>query len=47
VRALHTGRLAIAIRSVGPAAALMNEVESAMEKPLRDRSLKDFITPEA
>ena len=47
VRALHSGRLAIAIRSVGPAAALMNEVESAMEKPLWDRSLKDFITPEA
>ena len=44
VRALHGGRLAIAIRSVGPAAALMNEVESAMEKPLQDRSLKDVVT---
>src|SRR6202521_650688 len=47
VRALHTGRLAIAIRSVGPAVALMNEVESAMEKPLQDRSLKDVVTAKA
>jgi len=47
VRALHSGRLAITIRSVGPAPALLNEVESAMEEPLRDRSLKDFITAQA
>jgi membrane protein len=44
VRALHGGRLAIAIRSVGPAVELLNELESALEKPLRERSLKDFIT---
>src|SRR6204780_3633980 len=34
VRALHTGRLAIAIHSVGPAVALLNEVEASMEEPL-------------
>jgi len=47
VRALHGGRLAIAIRSVEPAAALMKEVESAQEKPLWDRSLKEFVTAKA
>jgi membrane protein len=47
VRALHSGRLAITIRSLGPVAALLNEAESAAEKPLRDRSLKDFITANA
>ncbi|HEX3914953.1 MAG TPA: YihY/virulence factor BrkB family protein [Steroidobacteraceae bacterium] len=43
VRALHSGRLAVAIRSVGPAVALLNEVEGSMEEPLKGRSLKDFI----
>ena len=43
VRALHSGRLAIAIHSVGPAVALLNEVESSMEAPLKARTLKDFI----
>lgn len=43
VRALHSGRLAIAIHSVGPAVALLNEVESSMEGPLMGRTLKDFI----
>jgi membrane protein len=43
VRALHSGRLAIAIRSVGPAVALLNEVESSIERPLKGRTLKDFI----
>ena len=43
VRALHSGRLAIAIHSVGPAVALLNEVESSMEEPLKGRTLKDFI----
>jgi membrane protein len=47
VRALHSGRLAITIHSIEPAVALLNEVESALEKPLRDRSLKDFITAKA
>jgi membrane protein len=47
VRALHRGRLAISIRSVGAAVELLNEVESAMEKPLKDRSLKDFIAAKA
>jgi membrane protein len=43
IRVLHSGRLAIAIRNIGPAVALLDEVESAMEKPLKDRTLKDFI----
>jgi hypothetical protein len=43
VRALHSGRLAIEIRSVTAAVALLNEVEGAMEKPLKGRSLKDLI----
>jgi membrane protein len=47
VRALHSGRLAIEVRRIGPAVALLREVESAMEKPLKDRSLKDFIAAKA
>ena len=43
VRAVHSGRLAIAIRSVGPAVTLLNEAEASMEAPLKGRSLKDFI----
>src|SRR6202789_4050347 len=43
VRALHSGRLAIAIHSVGPAVALLNEVEASMEEPLKSRKLKYFI----
>lgn len=47
VRALHSGRLAIKIHSVGAAVKVLREVESAMEKPLKDRTLKDFITAKA
>jgi membrane protein len=47
VRALHSGRLAIAIRNIPPAVALLNEVEAAMEQPLEGRSLKDFIETKA
>jgi len=43
VRALHGGRLAIAIRSLGPPVALLKEVESAMRDPLKSRSLKDLM----
>lgn len=43
VRALHSGRLAIAIHSVGPAVALLNEAEGSMQAPLKGRTLKDFI----
>jgi membrane protein len=43
VRAVHSGRLAIAIRSVGPAVQLLNEAEASMQAPLKGRSLKDFI----
>jgi membrane protein len=44
VRALHSGRLAVAIRSVGPAVALLNEAEASMEAPLKSRTLKDLVT---
>jgi membrane protein len=44
VRALHSGRLAVAIRSVAPAVALLNEVEASMEAPLKSRTLKDLVT---
>ena len=43
VRALHGGRLGVAIRPVGPAVALLNETESAMRAPLKAQSLKDLI----
>jgi membrane protein len=43
IRVLHSGRLAIAIRNIGPAVALLDEVEKAMEEPLKDRTLKDFV----
>jgi membrane protein len=44
VRALHSGRLAVSIRSVAPAVALLNEVEASMETPLKSRTLKDLVT---
>jgi membrane protein len=47
IRTLHRGRLAIEIRSVGAEVALLREVENAMEKPLKGRSLKDFIAAKA
>jgi membrane protein len=47
IRVLHSGRLAIAIRKIAPAVELLDEVESAMEKPLKDRTLKDFIAAKA
>ena len=43
VRALHGGRLAIAMRNLGPPAALLAEVEAAMREPLGARSLKDLL----
>ena len=43
VRSLHSGRLAIAIRTIGPAVALLHEIESAMQEPLKHRSLREFI----
>ncbi|HEX3396074.1 MAG TPA: YihY/virulence factor BrkB family protein [Steroidobacteraceae bacterium] len=43
VRTLHSGRLAIAIRTVDPAIVLLRQVESSMQQALKDRSLKDFI----
>jgi membrane protein len=47
IRVLHRGRLAVKIHSVDAASTLLREVESAMEKPLKDRSLKDFIAAKA
>jgi membrane protein len=43
VRALHGGRLAIAIRDLGPPVAMLNAIESAMRQPLQSESLKDLI----
>ena len=43
VRALHSGRLAIAIRNIAAPVALLAQVESAMRENLRDRSLKDLL----
>jgi len=43
VRALHAGRLAIAIRDLGPPVEVLNAVESAMREPLGTRSLKDLL----
>jgi len=43
VRSLHSGRLALAIHGVDPAVAVLNQVESSMQLPLKGRSLKDFI----
>jgi membrane protein len=43
VRALHSGRLAVAIRKIRPAIALLSEVEAAMREPLKSRTLKDLI----
>jgi len=43
VRALHNGRLAIAMRKLGPPAAVLTEVESAMRESLSARSLKDLL----
>ncbi len=43
VRAQHNGRLAIAMRKIAPAAALLTEVESAMREPLKNRTLKDLL----
>jgi membrane protein len=43
VRALHGGRLAIAIRNVGPAVAALAEVESAMREALQARTLKELL----
>jgi membrane protein len=43
VRALHGGRLGVSIRAVGPAVALLDEIESAMRAPLKAQSLKDLI----
>jgi membrane protein len=47
IRVLHRGRLAIETHGVDAAVALLREVESAMEKPLKGRSLKDFIAAKA
>jgi membrane protein len=43
VRVLHGGRLAIAIRNVGPPVAALTEVESAMREALQARTLKDLL----
>jgi membrane protein len=42
VRALHSGRLAIAVRDIGPPLAVLNKAESAMRDALNTQSLKDL-----
>jgi membrane protein len=43
VRTERSGRLAITMQLVAPAAAVMNEIEAAMRERLRGQSLKDLI----
>jgi membrane protein len=43
VRALHRGRLAIAMRNIVPAVAVLDEVERAMRNSLQAQSLKELI----
>jgi membrane protein len=43
VRVQHGGRLAVKIRRIGPAVALLGEIESAMREPLKSRTLRDLI----
>jgi membrane protein len=47
VRTLHAGRLAVAMRSVGPAINILNGVEAAARQTMHQRSLKDLIEAEA
>jgi membrane protein len=47
VRTLHSGRLGIAIHSVGPAVSILDGVEAAARKALQQRSLKDLIAEQA
>jgi membrane protein len=47
VRTLHAGRLAVAIRSVGPAVSILDGVEAAARQTLHQRSLNDLIAAEA
>ena len=42
IRAPHNGR-AIALRNIGPPAALLREIESAMRENLKNRSLQDLL----
>jgi membrane protein len=44
VRTLHTGRLAVAIHSIGPAVDILNGVEAAARETMRKRSLQDLLT---
>jgi membrane protein len=43
VRTLHSGRLAVTMKKVAPAVAVLKEVEAAMRAPLSARSLKDLL----
>jgi hypothetical protein len=43
VRALHGGRLPIALHHLKEPAALLTEIESAVRDSLRSRSLKDLL----
>jgi membrane protein len=43
VRTQHAGRLAVTMRSVGPAVGILDAVEAAARDTLQQRSLKDLI----
>ena len=43
IRALHHGRLAIALRNIEPLPELLNGIESAMREHLGNRSLQDLL----
>jgi membrane protein len=43
VRTLHSGRLAISMKKIAPAVAVLKEAEAALRAPLTARSLKDLI----
>jgi membrane protein len=43
VRALHSGRLAIAMRNIVPAVAVLDEVECAMRESMKGQSLRELI----
>jgi hypothetical protein len=44
VRTLHSGRLAVGVRGVAPALALLQQAETAMRLPLQNLSLKDLTS---
>jgi membrane protein len=46
VRTLHTGRLAVVIASIGPAVAILNDMEAAARETMHKKSLKALLESE-